>query len=51
MDVCSAEYLYVDLGNQTNTITYTYGRFVSSLTSSVRETDNVVRIGVNYKLF
>jgi outer membrane immunogenic protein len=48
-----AEYLYAGLGNQANTITYTYGPgpFVSSLTSSVRETDNVVRIGVNYKLF
>jgi outer membrane immunogenic protein len=46
-----AEYLYLDLGRQTNTITYTYGPFVSTLTSSVRETDNIVRIGVNYKLF
>jgi outer membrane immunogenic protein len=53
-----AEYLYVDLGsNQTNTITYTYGPnpvclfCTSSLTSSVHEKDNIVRFGVNYKLF
>jgi outer membrane immunogenic protein len=47
-----AEYLYVDLGsNQTNTITYTYGANTSSLTSTVHEKDNIVRFGVNYKLF
>jgi outer membrane immunogenic protein len=53
-----AEYLYVDLGsNQTNTITYTYGpnpvclSCTSSLTSSVHEKDNIVRFGVNYKIF
>jgi outer membrane immunogenic protein len=51
-----AEYLYVDLGsNQTNTITYTYRTLgtnnTSSLTSTVHEKDNIVRFGVNYKLF
>jgi outer membrane immunogenic protein len=52
-----AEYLYVDLGsNQTNTITYTYTPIggpanTSSLTSTVHEKDNIVRFGVNYKLF
>jgi len=52
-----AEYLYAELGSQSNTIAYTYGPLVggpfnSSLTSTVqREHDNIVRFGVNYKLF
>ena len=52
-----AEYLYAALGSQHNTIVYTYGPlpggpFTSSLTSAVqREQDNIVRFGVNYKLF
>ena len=51
-----AEYLYAELGSQpANTIVYTYGPLVpfnSSLTSTVqREQDNIVRFGVNYKLF
>jgi outer membrane immunogenic protein len=46
-----AEYLYVDLGNPSNTIGYTYGKNVSTLTSTANESDNVVRIGINYKLF
>jgi outer membrane immunogenic protein len=47
-----AEYLYAELGSQNNTIVYTYGPFTSSLTSTVqREKDNIVRFGVNYKLF
>lgn len=45
------EYLYVDLGTRTNTIAETQGPFVGALTSSVRETDNIVRFGLNYKLF
>ena len=48
-----AEYLYADLGGQNNTIVYTYpvGN-TSSLTSTVqREKDNIVRFGVNYKIF
>jgi outer membrane immunogenic protein len=47
-----AEYLYAELGSQHNTIVYTYGPFTSSLTSTVqREQDNIVRFGINYKLF
>ena len=47
-----AEYLYAELGSQHNTIVYTYGPFTSSLTSTAqREQDNIVRFGVNYKLF
>jgi outer membrane immunogenic protein len=47
-----AEYLYAELGSQNNTIVYTYGPNTSSLTSTVqREQDNIVRFGVNYKLF
>ncbi len=48
-----AEYLYVNLGSQNNTISYTYGvalnRF-STLTSTVSDTDNVARVGLNYQL-
>jgi hypothetical protein len=43
-----AEYLYVDLGSQSSTITYTYGTNVSTLTSNLNERDNIVRVGVNY---
>jgi outer membrane immunogenic protein len=43
-----AEYLYVDFGSHSNTISYTYGGNVSTLTSTVRERDNIVRFGVNY---
>jgi len=46
-----AEYLYVDLGNQSNTIAYNYTGWNSTLTSTVNERDNIVRVGVNYKLF
>jgi outer membrane immunogenic protein len=46
-----AEYLYVDLGNQSSTITYAYAPFSSTLTSTFNERDNVVRAGLNYKLF
>jgi len=49
------EYLYAELGSQSNTLVYTYpagGPYTSSLTSTVqREQDNIVRFGVNYKLF
>jgi outer membrane immunogenic protein len=44
-----AEYLYVDLGSHNSTITYTYGPNTSTLTSSVHDTDNVVRGGINYR--
>jgi outer membrane immunogenic protein len=46
-----AEYLYIDLSNQTNTLTYTYGGFNSSLTSTFNERDSIVRTGINYKFF
>jgi outer membrane immunogenic protein len=36
-----AEYLYVDLGSQSSTITYTYGTNVSTLTSNLNERDNI----------
>jgi outer membrane immunogenic protein len=45
-----AEYLHVDLGTQTNTIAVN-APFVGTLTSSVRETDDIVRFGLNYKLY
>jgi outer membrane immunogenic protein len=44
-----AEYLYVDLGSQSNTITYTYlPNNTSTLTSTVRDTEHVVRGGINF---
>ncbi len=46
-----AEYLYVDLGSRTETIGYAYGANNSTLTSSVKERDNIARVGLNYKLF
>src|SRR6266436_1206685 len=42
-----AEYLYVDLGSHSNTIVYTYGPFTSSMTSTARDTMNIVRGGIN----
>jgi hypothetical protein len=43
-----AEYLYVDFGSHSNTISYDYAGNDSTLTSSDRERDNIVRFGVNY---
>jgi outer membrane immunogenic protein len=43
-----AEYLYVDLGTNSSTITYAYGANTSALTSSVHDTYNVVRGGINF---
>lgn len=43
-----AEYLFVDLGRHSSTITYTYGANTSTLTSRVRDTENIVRAGINY---
>jgi outer membrane immunogenic protein len=44
-----AEYLYVDLGNVRSTITYAYPPAnTSSLTASVRDSENIVRAGINY---
>ena len=49
-----AEYLYVDLGNINNFISYGYnfdnGGNSSTMTSTARETENLVRVGVNYKI-
>jgi outer membrane immunogenic protein len=43
-----AEYLYVDLGGHSNTLTYTYGANTSTMTTAVKDTSNIVRAGVNY---
>jgi outer membrane immunogenic protein len=47
-----AEYLYVDLGNISSTITYAYTSAgvpeTSSLTATVHDRDNIVRGGINY---
>ncbi len=45
------EYLYVDLGSQSDLITYGYGSNTSTLTSFFSEHDNVMRLGINYRLF
>ena len=55
MEICSrlevkAEYLYVDFGLHSNTISYTYVGNATTLTSTIRERDNIVRFGVNYML-
>jgi len=46
-----AEYLFVDLGNPSNTIFYNYIGFNSTLTSTVNERENILRAGVNYKFW
>jgi outer membrane immunogenic protein len=46
-----AEYLFINLSNPTNAITYNYAGNLSSLRSSVTERDSLVRLGINYKLF
>jgi outer membrane immunogenic protein len=44
-----AEYLYYDLGSNTTTpLVYNYGAFTSTLAASIRETGQLVRVGVNY---
>jgi outer membrane immunogenic protein len=43
-----AEYLYVDFGLRSNTTSYAYSGNVTTQTSTVRERDNIVRVGVNY---
>jgi outer membrane immunogenic protein len=46
------EYLYVDLGSRSDTIVYNYAPAnTSTLTSTVNETDNIVRVGLNYKIW
>jgi outer membrane immunogenic protein len=47
-----AEYLYVDLGSRSETITYAYpAANNSSLTSTIHEKDNIVRAGLNYRFW
>jgi outer membrane immunogenic protein len=46
-----AEYLYIDLGTQTNTLTYNYGANTSTLISRLDEADSIVRVGINYRFF
>jgi hypothetical protein len=44
-----AEYLYVDLGSRSGTIVYNYPvANTSSLTTTVKERDNIARVGLNY---
>jgi outer membrane immunogenic protein len=44
-----AEYLYVDLGSHSSTITAAYaGPNTSTLTSTFRDSENIVRGGINY---
>jgi outer membrane immunogenic protein len=42
------EYLYVEFGRFSNTISYTYGSNTSTLTSTIRERDNIARVALNY---
>jgi outer membrane immunogenic protein len=42
------EYLYVEFGRFSNAISYTYPANTSSLTSTIRERDNIVRVALNY---
>jgi outer membrane immunogenic protein len=47
-----AEYLFVDLGKaSTSTISYSYSPNTSSLTSTLNERENVVRLGFNYRFY
>jgi outer membrane immunogenic protein len=43
------EYIYVDLGSHSSTITYAYAPSTSSLTSTARDSVNILRGGINYK--
>ena len=43
-----AEYLFIDLGNNSSAITYAYGANVSTLTSNVHDTMNIARGGINF---
>jgi outer membrane immunogenic protein len=42
------EYLYVEFGRFSNTISYTYPANTSTLTSTIRERDNIARVALNY---
>jgi outer membrane immunogenic protein len=43
-----AEYLYVEVGQSTSTITYTYPGNVSTMTSTARNGLNIMRAGINW---
>jgi outer membrane immunogenic protein len=45
------EYLWVDLGSRSETISYPYGAFNSTLTSSVHQRDGIVRTGLTYRFW
>jgi outer membrane immunogenic protein len=45
------EYLWVDLGSRSETISYPYATFNSTLTSSVHERDGIVRTGLTYRFW
>jgi outer membrane immunogenic protein len=42
------EYLYVEFGRFSNAISYAYPGNTSTLTSTIRERDNIARVAVNY---
>jgi hypothetical protein len=42
--------MVADMAPRSDTISYSYAGNVSTLTSTVRERDNIVRSGVNYML-
>jgi outer membrane immunogenic protein len=42
------EYLYVEFGRFSNVISYTYPGNTSTLTSTIRERDNIARVALNY---
>jgi outer membrane immunogenic protein len=42
------EYLYVEFGRFSNTISYAYGANNSTLTGTIRERDNIARVALNY---
>jgi len=43
------EYLFVDLGNQSSTITYNYGTFLSTGRVTAQDRYNIGRAGLNYQ--
>ena len=45
------EYLWVDLGSRSETISYPYAPFNSTLTSSVHQRDGIVRTGLTYRFW
>jgi len=43
------EYLYANFGSPKTSIAYAYGASTSTLTATARDSDNIVRAGVNYR--